>query len=276
MPNAVLLRLAVAFFFLLQPLISTADAKQQIESRFHKKLFFIRGFYLDDQLIYDAQGNVQGQPKAGPWSLAAVKIDKVNVRSDEFRLQGRRATAVYDSKQKKFKYLILDGTKVNIIVRTPPDALSDSAVDSFANQIFLVQLTPQDVPEAWRSFFMGRVTSAPKDLPPKTPIPGLESDGQPVFRPNPSAGITPPHAINAQDPTYAEVAREAKVEGTCVFNVIVSKQGLPEHIEVAKPLGVGLDDASIEAIRGWRFRPAVMNDQPVAVLVSVEVNFRLQ
>src|SRR5438270_5267750 len=154
MPSAATLRLTVVLLVLLQPLLSIADAKQQIEARFHKKLFFIRGFYLDDQLIYDAQGDVQGQPKPGPWSLAAVQIDKVEVRSNEFQLQGRHATAIYDSKQKKFRYLILGGTKVDIIVRTPTDTLSDSAVDSLANRIFLVQLAPQDVPEEWRSFLV--------------------------------------------------------------------------------------------------------------------------
>lgn len=274
--RVLLLRLIVIFSFLFCPLISNADAKQEIESRFHKKLFFMRGFYLDDQLAYDAQGNVQGQPTAGPWSLAAVQIDKVDVRNDEFRLLGRHAVAVYDSKQKKFKYLILGGTKVEIVVRVPKDALSDSTVASLSDRIFLVQLSPQDVPEAWRGFFMGKVTIGRKDVPPKTPIPGLESDGQPVFLPNPSEGIAPPKAINQHDPTYAEVAREAKVQGTCVLNVVINKQGLPEQIEVAKPLGVGLDDASIKAVRDWRFQPAMMSGQPVAVLVSVEVDFRLR
>lgn len=268
-------RAATALLFFLHAFLAHADAKQQIESHFHKKLFFIRGFYMDDQLVYDSQGNVQGQPTAGPWSLAAVRIDKVDVRSDEFRLQGRHATAVYDSKQKNFRYLILGGTKVNIVVHTPTDTLSDSALDSSANRMFLTKVGPQDVPEAWRSFFLGKVTSSPTVLTPDSAVPGLESDGQPVFRPNPSGGIDAPKAINQHEPIYSEIARLAKVEGTCIFNVIVNKQGFPEQIEVAKPLGAGLDEASIATIREWRFRPATKSGQPVAVLVSVEVNFRL-
>ena len=276
MRNTMLLQLTIAVALLFQPLVTNADTKQQIESRFHKKLFFIRHFYCDDQLIYDFWGNVEGQPQTGPWSLALVQIDKVEVRSDEFRLQGHRAAAVYDSKEKKFKYLILGGTQVKIVVRTPTDTLSDVALDSLVDRMFLARLTPQDLPEAWRSFFAGKVTSVPKDLPPKTPIPGLESDGQPVFRPNPSAGITAPRAIHQREPDYVEVARQANVEGTCVFNVIVNTQGMPERIEVARPLGVGLDDGAIEKVNTWRFQPATMNGRPVAVLVSVEVNFHLR
>ena len=44
------------------------------DTHFQKKLFYIRNFYRDDQLVYDAQGNIEGQPQTGPWSLALVEI----------------------------------------------------------------------------------------------------------------------------------------------------------------------------------------------------------
>ena len=275
MRNASLLRITVALAFLLQPLIASADAKQQIESHFHKKLFYIRGFYRDDQLVYDDHGNVQGQPQTGPWSLALVQIDKVEVRSDEFRLQGRRGAAIYDAKQKKFEYITPGSAgKIKMIVRAPIGALSDSALDALSERMFIAQLTQQDLPEAWRDFFMGRPRIS-KDFPPNVPVPNLQSDGQPVFRVSPKDGVNPPKPLATPDPSYEEVARQAKVQGTTVLNLIVNRQGLPEHIEVVKPLGMGLDDSAIETVSGWRFKPAMMSGQPVAVLISVEVAFRL-
>jgi TonB family protein len=44
---------------------------------------------------------------------------------------------------------------------------------------------------------------------------------------------------------------------------------------VQRTLGLGLDEKAIEAVRKWKFEPAMKNGQPVAVQVNVEVNFRL-
>src|SRR5207253_2469628 len=56
---------------------ASAVSKQDLESRFQKKVFFIRGFYVEDHLVYDAQGNVEGNPATGPWSIAAVRVERV-------------------------------------------------------------------------------------------------------------------------------------------------------------------------------------------------------
>ena len=50
---------------------------------------------------------------------------------------------------------------------------------------------------------------------------------------------------------------------------------MAKDIKVVRPLGLGLDEKAIEAIKKWRFRPGVKNGKPVAVLVTIEVNFRL-
>jgi len=60
-----------------------------------------------------------------------------------------------------------------------------------------------------------------------------------------------------------------------VLRLVVNENGLPEIIEITKNLGDGLDLAALDAISQWRFQPAKMNGTPIAVLISVEVNFRL-
>jgi TonB family protein len=57
--------------------------------------------------------------------------------------------------------------------------------------------------------------------------------------------------------------------------VIVSADGTLRNIRVEKPLGKGLDEKAIEALRQWKFKPAMKNGQPVAVLVKVDVRFWL-
>ena len=56
---------------------------------------------------------------------------------------------------------------------------------------------------------------------------------------------------------------------------VVGPDGRPHEIRVARSLGMGLDEKAMEAVRVWRFDPARKDGHPVAVEVSIEVNFRL-
>jgi TonB family protein len=89
------------------------------------------------------------------------------------------------------------------------------------------------------------------------------------------AGISAPEAVTTPDPQYTEEARTAKTQGTCVLMLIVDQQGLPRDIHVVRSLGHGLDAKAIEAVKQWRFHPALKDGHPVNVQISVEVGFRL-
>jgi protein TonB len=88
-------------------------------------------------------------------------------------------------------------------------------------------------------------------------------------------GVSAPRAIFTPDPEYSEEARKAKYQGTCVLWLIVGPDGRPRDVKVARTLGMGLDQKAIEAVRNWKFEPAMKDGKPVAVQINVEVNFRL-
>jgi len=88
-------------------------------------------------------------------------------------------------------------------------------------------------------------------------------------------GVTPPRTVYAPEPIYSEKARKAKYEGICTLGLIVEKDGHPSHIRVLKGLGMGLDENAIEAVKSWKFEPAMKDGQPVRVEIAVEVNFHL-
>jgi len=88
-------------------------------------------------------------------------------------------------------------------------------------------------------------------------------------------GVSAPKAIYAPDPEYSEEARKAKFQGTCVLWLIVGPDGRPRDIKVQRTLGLGLDEKAIEAVKQWRFEPAMKDNKPVAVQINVEVSFRL-
>jgi TonB family protein len=88
-------------------------------------------------------------------------------------------------------------------------------------------------------------------------------------------GVSAPKAVFSPDPEYSEEARKAKYQGVCVLWLVVGPDGKPRDVRVARTLGLGLDEKAIEAVKTWRFEPAVKDGRPVAVQINVEVTFRL-
>lgn len=88
-------------------------------------------------------------------------------------------------------------------------------------------------------------------------------------------GVSAPRAVFAPDPEYSDEARKAKFQGTVRLVCVVGPDGRTRDIRVARSLGMGLDQKALEAVRLWRFDPAQKDGHPVAVEVSIEVNFRL-
>jgi len=88
-------------------------------------------------------------------------------------------------------------------------------------------------------------------------------------------GISPPVPLYKVEPEYSEEARKAKFQGTVILSIVVDERGMPGSFRVVRPLGLGLDEKAIEAVQKWRFRPAYKDGKPVAVMATVEVNFRL-
>lgn len=87
--------------------------------------------------------------------------------------------------------------------------------------------------------------------------------------------MVPPKAISNPDPDYSPEARKVKYEGTVLVRVVIDESGATRDLQINRPLGLGLDEMAIAAIRTWTFEPARKDGQPVAVAVVVEVMFRL-
>ncbi len=57
--------------------------------------------------------------------------------------------------------------------------------------------------------------------------------------------------------------------------MIIEPSGETKDIRIVRPLGMGLDEKALVAISSWKFEPARKDGKPVAVMVNVEVTFRL-
>ena len=81
------------------------------------------------------------------------------------------------------------------------------------------------------------------------------------------------HRVMAQ---FTDEARRAKYQGICLISLIVDAQGNPQNVRVARALGMGLDQKALEAVRQYKFKPAMKDGKtPVPSMVTIEVDFRL-
>jgi TonB family protein len=88
-------------------------------------------------------------------------------------------------------------------------------------------------------------------------------------------GVSAPKVLFQPDPEYSEEARKAKYQGTVVLWLVVGPDGRAHDIRVARTLGLGLDEKAMEAVKTWKFEPAMKDGRPVSVMINVEVTFRL-
>ena len=88
-------------------------------------------------------------------------------------------------------------------------------------------------------------------------------------------GVAAPKVIYAVDPEFSDEARRAKFQGICVVALIVDAQGNPQRVHAVGHLGMGLDEKAVEAVRQYRFRPAMYQGHPVSVQILIDVDFHL-
>jgi periplasmic protein TonB len=80
--------------------------------------------------------------------------------------------------------------------------------------------------------------------------------------------------IRRVQPIYPAPARNARIQGKVLLQAMISKEGKIEHLQLVSgpPLLVA---AAMEAVRQWRYRPYILNGEPVEVETQVTVNFVL-
>ena len=88
-------------------------------------------------------------------------------------------------------------------------------------------------------------------------------------------GVVAPRVIEKSAAEYTDEARTARLEGLAGVSLVVEPDGSVRDVYVSKPLGLGLDEKAVEAVRLWKFAPGVKDGEPVPVLTRAEVPFRL-
>jgi len=85
---------------------------------------------------------------------------------------------------------------------------------------------------------------------------------------------TPTRVVDVK-PVYPAAAREARIQGTVILELSIGKDGKVTAAKVLRSIPK-LDQAAIDAAKQWEFTPTLKDGVPVAVVMAVTVNFKLQ
>ncbi len=105
------------------------------------------------------------------------------------------------------------------------------------------------------------------DAPPPPP-----PDDQPIFV---VGDVVPPEAIYAPEPRFPEIERRIGRGGLVIVQAVIGRDGTVGEVKVLRGVSPALTDAAVEAVRGWRFRPAMRSDRPVSVYYQLTVRFEV-
>ncbi|PYU54302.1 MAG: hypothetical protein DMG55_31970 [Acidobacteria bacterium] len=114
----------------------------------------------------------------------------------------------------------------------------------------------------------------PIDSFPKT-VPSSNSSSIPLVLRAGVGGVASPGCSYCPQPNYTNPAREAKFNGTVLLQVTVSEAGSTVESKVIRGVPFGLNEAAMNAVRDWKFKPATREGEPVTCMVMIEATFRL-
>jgi TonB family protein len=137
----------------------------------------------------------------------------------------------------------------------------NKALDSiFANDIDQAMMS--HLPDYWREYFASKNQHRPF-MPADASIKVVGD------------GVTPPQVLNSIDPSSNEFAQQFGIAGMELLRTVVDSTGVVRQIAISRPIGFGLDEKAVEAVKNSHFRPATANGQPVPVVVDLVVTFRI-
>ena len=116
------------------------------------------------------------------------------------------------------------------------------------------------------------IASGPTQTPPAA---ARKPEPAAILHPVPVGGrVKQPLLLREVKPAYPALAIAARIQGMVKIAAIISRDGTVRDARVVSghPLLIA---AALDAVRQWRYRPTILNDQPVEVALALEVNFTL-
>jgi TonB family protein len=272
--------------------------EEALRVRYVGKLIFLRGSYLGDDLNFDMNGKVNGSPQVGSFTLSAFEVRKVKLSKHKLDIEADRYALHYlgalpfEDDSKTYDKVKISNKPVHIsidreLVVTPKVKKDKKKKDAPAPQeaslvavspshsamlmnkaldsVFADSMDPKmlaHLPDYWQNYFNSK-SQHRAFMPADGTIKVL------------SEGMMPPKVLNSIDPSSNDLAQKYGIAGMELLRTVVDASGTPREIAIARPIGFGLDEKGVEAVKNSHFKPAMVNGRPVPVVIDLVVTFRI-
>ncbi|HEV2133599.1 MAG TPA: energy transducer TonB [Terracidiphilus sp.] len=304
---------ALSFFFVLRPAGAQAPAANsqpaqtasisefELRQQLVGKYLYLRGRYIASSLSFNEHGKLEGTSPQASYTLSVVRIETLNLSRHKLELKGVRfglhflgalssqePASTFDhvrlTPRKKWERITIARMKV---IKPPkqrkgapapkpvppqPDATTttsasyaDAVLRQAIGDVFASTLDTRmmaALPAYWRDFYQDESDKTPSD--PLLPGVLLVSD---VDR--------KPSLVGHLEAPSDQYAQDHGIAGLALYRTVVSADGTPQQVSIARPIGFGLDENAISAIKSARFEPGMKDGKPVPVLLDLVVEFRI-
>jgi TonB family protein len=86
-------------------------------------------------------------------------------------------------------------------------------------------------------------------------------------------GVVPPQIVHRVEPQYLAEPRQKELTGPVILDAVILEDGIPKIIRVIQSMDWELDEVAINALKQWRFSPAMKDGIPVKVRMNIAVAF---
>lgn len=271
--------LLLAFAFLVASVTSPLFAQSTeagIIARLKNKPLYIRGFWSDDSLNFDGDGDLTKPSQRSPFSVNGFSFRSLELKNGFLKLSGGPMGTEF--RKDGPKCVNLPGNKRTITITAPPDGDFGPALDAiFADGLKALAPTMPAYWQAWArktypEAFPAGIT-APPDKGADHGTDGSTSESPPVSKVGGS--VLRPQIVKPSYATFTQEAKDLRYSGTTVIHLIVEADGRPSQIEVGRPLGLGLDERALTSVGQNQFSPATQAGRPVRAEADIEVNFQI-
>ena len=257
---------------------------QAIAERLIGKQMFLRGFWANDNLKFNAQGQIESTAaETVPFTESGIDVRSVRVNGNSLVIEGQRMALEFlpnDEVRRVPAKTELDPGAISLEIQGDGSGNFDKALEAvFAKD--LATLAPS-LPAYWQAYAMTHflpVSSGGGARLEKESF-TKENSVQVEFSPSEKSAmhvggsVKPPTLVHTYNPTFTDLANAQKFTGNVKLYLWFDSDGKVSHVSVAKPAGLGLDEAAIAAVEQYQFQPATQNGNAVTVDLYLDVSFK--
>jgi TonB family protein len=279
---------------------SSSELEHQLSQIFVKRSFTLRGFYQGSRLSYNSAGVLTSKAKPGYWSRdGMVLISSVKLASgNQLIMLGDRHCVEFDPASGEFSN-VRTGDRVEIWIQLDPSQLTLESVIPVLQKVFITshEKLADIAPSYWANCLSQKVNRPAKDAlwecqaDDKTKVPDLTGKKLEWEAPRPDntlhngtqlyllehrvayipePGVELSRLQVAPDPLFRWEQRRVQLgQLTCVLSIVIGEDGKARDFSIVTPVGMGLDDDAVAAVKDWQFSPAKRDGQPVPIHARV-------